>query len=94
MTRLCLIIQQLITHLHTLYDLYAAGLAVLFRARILFADRKTNRQSANFETSQLTIQQRLLYGKQISYKILKNPKNFSDAISRAKKTESSVVTLL
>ena len=37
MIRLCLIIQQLITHLDTLYDLYAAGLAMLFRVRILFA---------------------------------------------------------
>jgi len=48
MNRFCLIIQQLITHLYALYDLYAAGLAVLFRVRIPFVDRKANRQSANF----------------------------------------------
>ena len=42
------IIQQLITHLFALYDLPVAGLTVLVRARILFVDRKTNRQSANF----------------------------------------------
>jgi len=48
MNRPRLIIQQLITHLYALYNLYAAGLTVLFRVRIPFVDRKTNRQSANF----------------------------------------------
>jgi len=49
---------------------------MILRARTPFADRDINRQNANFQTSQLTIQQRLLYIKQISYKILKNPKIF------------------
>jgi hypothetical protein len=49
---------------------------VLSKARVAFVDRKTNRQSANFETSQLTIQQRLLSGKQISHKNLQIPKFF------------------
>ena len=93
MNQLRLIIQQLITHLYALYDLYAADLVLLFRVRIPFVDHKTNRQSANFKTSQLTIQQRLLYGKQISHKILKNPKNFYTPSRGRKKPESSIVTL-
>jgi hypothetical protein len=57
-------------------DLTAAARAVLFRAGIAFVDRKTYRQNTNFKTSQITIQQRLRYGKQISHNFFQIPKIF------------------
>jgi hypothetical protein len=45
-------------------------LAVACEGEISLANYKANRQSANSETPQLTIQQRLRYGKQFLYKIL------------------------
>jgi hypothetical protein len=79
------LIQQYVTHLCVFQRLIAAARAVLFRAGIAFVDRKTYRQNTNFKTSQITIQQRLLYGKQISNKFFKIPKNFFDAVSPAMK---------
>jgi hypothetical protein len=67
-------------------DSIAVACVVLSRAGIAFFDRNTHRQNTDFKTSQITIQQRLLYGKQISRKFFQIPKNFLDIFSQAVKT--------